>query len=455
MSDTIDVDMESTENVRGTTRSEEQTLAELKKESGNQLYGVKKYHEAIAVYTEAIELCPDSSAYYGNRSACYMMLYEYGLALVDARKAVALDCSFANGYIRIAKCSLALGKLTAANTAFSAVRGLSITNSAILPEVNKLDAVIAFHTEGKKAYLAQDYRKSIFCADKILEYVPCARYKLQKAACLALLARFQKAQDVASDVLRIDEHNAGAFHIRGWCSYYQGNIKEALSQFQNALRLQPDYREAWEHYKRAKALLQKMEEGNKAYNEGRSSEAYGTYTEALKIDPENNSVKIKLLFNKALACLRMRRLTEVVADCTSVLEVNRSYPKALLLRAQCYMDLRNFDKAVRDYKSAFQMDRSPENMRRVEYAQLALKRSKRKDYYSILGVHRNATADEIKKEYRRTALIHHPDHHRQVNAFEVDRKGEKKYKEVGEAFAALSNPESRAWHDRKCAEEPC
>jgi DnaJ family protein C protein 7 len=349
-----------------------------------------------------------------------MMLHQYRLGLDDARKAVALDRSFARGYIRIAKCSLALGRLTEANTAFSAVRGLSLTNSAIVPEVNKLDAVIASYAEGKKAYLEQDYRKCIFCTDKILKYVPCARYKLQKAACLAFLGRFQNAQDIASDVLHIDEHNAGAFHIRGWCSYYQGNIKAALSQFQNALRLQPDYKEAWDHQQRAKTLLQKMEEGNKAYNEGRFSEAYGTYTEALKIDPENNPVKIKLLFNKALACQRMSRLTETVADCTSVLELNRNCLKALLLRAQCYMDLGDFDKAVGDFKSAFEMDRSPDNMRRVEHAQLALIRSQHKDYYSTSGADRNATADEMKKAYRRKALIHDPDRH--VNESEVDRK---------------------------------
>jgi DnaJ family protein C protein 7 len=426
-----DIDMDSTKNVRGSTRCEEQTLAELKKVCGNQLYEEKKYHEAIAVNTEATELCPDSSAYYGNRSACYMMLHQYELALVDARKAVALDCSFANGYIQIAKCSLALGEVIATNTGLSVVRRLSLTNSAILPDLNKLDAVIAFHMEGKDAYLAHDYKKRIFCVDKILEYVPCARYKLQKAACLAFLGLFQKAQDIASDVLHIDKHNAEAFHIRGRCLYYQGNIKEAHKQFKYALQHEPDYREAWNYYKRANTLSQKMKKGKKAYNEGRFSEAYDTYTEALKIDPENNPVKIKLFIKRAVAC---QSLTEAVADCTSVLELNRNYPKALLVRAECYMDLRYFDKAVRDFKSAFEMDRSAENMRRVEYAELALKRSKHNDYYSILGVHRNASPDEIKKAYRKKAFIHHPDRH--VNASDAERKeGEKNFKEVGEAFA--------------------
>jgi hypothetical protein len=52
-------------------------------------------------------LCPDSACY-RNRSACYMRLHQYEVALVDARKAVALDSSFVKAYIRIAKRCLAL-----------------------------------------------------------------------------------------------------------------------------------------------------------------------------------------------------------------------------------------------------------------------------------------------------------------------------------------------------------
>lgn len=83
--------------------------AEDKKEHGNQLYIVKNYKAALVQYTAAINLCPDKSSYYGNRAACYLMLGQYKNGLEDARRAVALDLSFVKGYVRIAKCCLALG----------------------------------------------------------------------------------------------------------------------------------------------------------------------------------------------------------------------------------------------------------------------------------------------------------------------------------------------------------
>ena len=49
-----------------------------------------------------------------------------------------------------------------------------------------------------------------------------------------------------------------------------------------------------------------------------------------------------------------------------------------------------------------------ENKRLLSEAKLELKKSKRKDYYKILGVGKQASEDEIKKAYRKRALLHHP-----------------------------------------------
>ncbi|KAJ4438713.1 hypothetical protein ANN_14660 [Periplaneta americana] len=280
------------------------------------------------------ELCPDSPAYYGNRSACYMMLHQYKDALEDARKSVALDTSFVKGYIRIAKCSLALGDLTAADNAITTVKELNPGNTSILPEIQKLEVIRRFEEEGNKAYQKQDYRKVVFCMDRILEQVPCTRFKLKKAECLAFLGRYQEAQEIANDILHVDKQNADAVYVRGMCLYYQDNVERAFSHFQHVLRLAPDHQKAMDIYKRAKALKQKKEEGNEVFKAGRFNEAYNLYTDALKIDPHNKSTNAKLYFNRATVCSKLGRLNEAVADCSSALELDENYLKALLRRAK-------------------------------------------------------------------------------------------------------------------------
>lgn len=65
-----------------------------------------------------------------------------------------------------------------------------------------------------------------------------------------------------------------------------------------------------------------------------------------------------------------------------------------------------------------------------------------RDLYEILGVSHHATAEEIKKAYRRQAMIYHPDRNPD------NPEAEERFKEIQEAYRILSDPDERAYYDR-------
>ena len=66
----------------------------------------------------------------------------------------------------------------------------------------------------------------------------------------------------------------------------------------------------------------------------------------------------------------------------------------------------------------------------------------KRDYYEVLGVDKNASADEIKKAYRKLAVKYHPDKN------PGDKEAEEKFKEAAEAYSILSDPDKKAKYDQ-------
>lgn len=102
----------------------------------------------------------------------------------------------------------------------------------------------------------------------------------------------------------------------------------------------------------------------------------------------------------------------------------------------------DWEGAVRDLKAIAESNpEEPGIAKEIRSAELELKKSKRKDYYKILGVGKDAGETEIKKAYRKLAIQTHPDKNPD------DPEAEARFKDVGEAYETLSDVAKRQRYD--------
>lgn len=381
------------------------------------------------------------------------------------------------GYLREGKSYLALGDYKSAQRLFQRVKELEPSNTAVDFDIKSSNEVKHFQETADIAYSNKDFRKVTYLMDRALSNSPASiQFQILKAECLVYLNRYQEAQEIANDAVMKDQTNSDALFVRGMCLYYQDQAEKAFQHFQRVLQYSPDHYKARDFYKKAKSLQRTKTAGNDAFKAGNWQEAYDLYTESLTIDPDNKHINAALYFNRATTLSKLNRLDDCIKDCTKAIELDDSYIKAYARRAKAYMDMEDYENAVIDYEKLCKLDKTRGNFNEFQYnknwpymlplltsaylfclsfvehnqllkdAKLELKKSKRKDYYKILGVNKSANDDEIKKAYRKRALAHHPD--RFPNATEDEKKEEeKKFKEVGEAYNVLSDPKKRSRYD--------
>jgi len=248
---------------------------------------------------------------------------------------------------------------------------------------------------------------------------------------------------LASDAVRLAPRNPDTLYWRGIALNRSGSTEQAIAHWKEALRCDPDHHLAKTAWNKLKALEAKKEEGNNFFKQGQYAEAVVCYTEAIELDPFNEGVRNLLLSNRAVAFLKLNEFDRSIEDCDACLELQPRHVKALRTRAKVHLARNEYETAIHNFEEAYQAApkgsaMEAELQKELKSAKIDLKRSKEKDHYKTLGVHKEASESEIKKAYRRESLLHHPD------------KGgdEAKFKDLVEAYAIIGDSEKRARYDR-------
>ena len=160
----------------------------------------------------------------------------------------------------------------------------------------------------------------------------------------------------------------------------------------------------------------------------------------------NANFNSTILLNISICEDKLGNKQEALRALNKAIKYNPKYAKALVKRGDMHIALEEYNEAIRDYSDASEYDASGFNVQaKLKDAQAKAKKAKRKDYYKILGVSKDAQDPAIQKAYKKLALKWHPD--KNAKSEEEAALAKKKFQEINEAKDVLTNRDKRDKYD--------
>lgn len=448
MVDMVDIEPDMQEDSSSSVEEEKEDDANELKNQGNEFYRIGDYHQALIFYDRAIKKDSENAKLYGNRAAAYMMLGRYEDVIIDCKLAIELDPSFAKAYGRLAKAYFQVGDFQRSLEKYREASTLEI-NPDLKKELDIVEVALTCFQKAKSCLENKDYSKALSFARMVLNEATDARpFKVLFCEALTYNGKPDEAAQILAAVMRDHFNDPDVLCTRAKALFFSGpqQIAQASNHLMRALQHDPDHEASCKLFKQIRLFESMKTEGNALFSSKKWLEAIDAYGRALEVEPENSRVNAIIYCNRAAAYKEEGLMKEAVQDCTAAINIDPSYVKAYQRRARCHQATEDHSKAVQDFEWVKENTNTREAAAELREAKILLKRSKRKDYYKLLGVARDADERQIKKAYREQALRLHPD--KLAGYSDEDKaKAEQQFKDVGEAYAVLTDPQKKRKYD--------
>jgi len=421
--------------------------------------------KAISYYSKVIAIEPNNELNYWKRASAHMRFRATHSALNDLDKAIELDPKMTKAYLNRARLRSKEGDCRGAKSDYEAVLHLKPKKKGIAEKIAKLVHCAQLLDEVDSALRTGDCGRAKPALDELIDSPQgdSISNRMKRANCAISLGDFQIAMLDTRKILSADKNNLEAIALRGHAYYMLGDTQIAVNHFKEGLRSDPGHKKLKMLFRHVKKVLKQGDIAEKLMGENKFKEAGERYEQAFKLDPNHPVNALKFRYKRCEAFSKHAKAesdssTEgkatkettntAISACEQAISKedteSSTYTELICLLADAKGAGGNWEAAIKDLEIAIQRERSHKIMEQLEHAKRKLKMEKRKDYYQILGVARNANDKEIKKAFRKLALKFHPD---KVSPDEQE-EAEARFRDIGEAYEVLTDSEKRGRYDR-------
>ena len=419
------------------------------KEKGNTLFKQKRYEDAIAYYNKAIKLNPNQEVLYSNKGTCEKCLKEYKEAIRDYEKALEINPKNTKNMNRLASVYIIKGKIGDAKIMQEKALNLEPYNSTFKEQMTSIEKILEDEIKLEDKIKDKKFEDAEEVCKRLIEKVSdFSDLKLKYIQVLIENVKLTDAlQYINKEINFEDKKNNEQFdYLTALCLYYDGQYEKAKKQI-NLMKSKGNSIDTKDLLNKVNTIESVKNKANDIFKQKKYEEAIEEYTKILEFDPNNKKFNSLILANRALCYQKLNKNVEALRDSNQSIKLNPFYARGYIKRGNVYMELKMFDDARADFQKAKDLD---PNISGVEgYLNDANKKAesaRKRDYYAILGIDKNADEKEIKRAYKKMAMKYHPD--RNSESEESKKMAEKKFIDVNDAYSVLSDPKKRSMYDQ-------
>ena len=291
--------------------------------------GPEDFAGAARVFTGCILKRRDHAHAYGGRAVAYGKLRRYEEALADCSKAIELDPKLAEAWSNRGLIYRKLGQLDKALADYS--KAIDLDPKRATAWSNR-GAIYCDH-------LAQ-YHKAIAHFSKAIELDPKrASAWYNRGVAYRKMGQLEKAVADWSKAIELDPKDAGAWANRGAAYFELRQWHKAVAHCSKAIELDPKDAKAWSNRGAAYAELRQWHK------------ALVDFSKAIELDPKDADV----WNNRGTAYSKLGQWDKTIADCSKAIELDPKDAKAWYNRGVAYGILRQPDKAIADLSKAIEL----------------------------------------------------------------------------------------------------
>lgn len=419
---------------------------------GEEAFSLRQFDEALRLYEKASEVEPDNGTNFYKLFRVHNRMKKFASALTDIEKALELEPSNHDWRMQKAKLLKSLGQCDRSQMEYQQVMENADPKpdniGELLGEASDCAKSISMAQE---ALLNEKYHDAVRFFQTSLKFVDgqATDLLMQKATATLHTGDYYSVISDTGSILKTYPKHLEAYRLRGMAYFWLNEHDLAIKHFREGLLHDPEHNGCREGHRLVKKIEKKKKKGDVAFENKKFEEAIEHYKGAIKIQPNHVNFNRVTSFLIVKAYSKNKQHNEAIQLAREIAGEDEKSLDALWTLGDALTDAEKFDEALRTFRDALEAapegegELKQEAKKKVQEAEVALKQSKEKNYYKILGLSRTASAKEIKKAYRTLALEWHPD----KNA-DNKEEAERMFQDISEANEVLSDPELKAKYDR-------